>query len=119
MGKDILSEGKRRERDMIRHIVMFELLEEAEGRSRLENRELAKEKAEALREKVPGLKAYQVVTNAPEADQTNYDIALICDFEDMDGLNAYQVHPEHKAFGAFITKVRKSRACIDYEMGNN
>ena len=99
---------------MIRHIVMFELLEEAEGRSREENIAIAKEKAEALGNKVPSLKEYQVVTNAPEADQTNYDIALICGFEDMEGLNAYQIHPEHKAFGAFITKLRKSRACIDY-----
>lgn len=101
---------------MIRHIVMFELLEEAEGKSRQENAALAKAKAEALRDMVPSLKAYQVITNSPEADQTNYDIALICDFEDMDGLNAYQNHPNHKAFGTFITKVRKSRACIDYEI---
>ena len=32
---------------MIRHIVMFELLEEAEGRNRQENREMARERAEA------------------------------------------------------------------------
>lgn len=101
---------------MIRHIVMFELLEEAEGKSQKENTELARQKAELLREKVPTLKAYEVVTNSDKADQTNYDIALICDFEDMEGLNAYQNHPAHKAFGTFITKVRKSRACIDYEM---
>ena len=31
---------------MVRHIVMFELLEEAEGRSKKENIELAREKAE-------------------------------------------------------------------------
>lgn len=101
---------------MVRHIVMFELLEEAEGKTRKENTELAARKAEELRDKVPSLKGYQVVTNSPEADQTNYDIALICDFEDMAGLDAYQKHPDHKAFGAFITKVRKSRACIDFEM---
>lgn len=101
---------------MVRHIVMFELLEEAEGRSKKENTKLAREKAEALRDNIPTLKAYQVVVNAQKADQTNYDIALICDFEDMAGLDAYQNHPEHKAFGAFIGGIRKSRACIDFEM---
>ena len=101
---------------MVRHIVMFELLEEAEGRSKKENIELAREKAEALRDKIPTLKAYQVVVNAQKADQTNYDIALICDFEDMAGLDSYQNHPEHKAVGAFIGGIRKSRACIDFEM---
>ena len=88
---------------MVRHIVMFELLEEAEGKSRKENTELARKKAETLRGKIPSLKAYQVVVNAEKADQTNYDIALICDFEDMAGLDAYQNHPEHKAF-AELTK---------------
>ena len=34
---------------------------------------------------------------------------------DIEGLNAYQIHPTHKAFGAFITPLRESRACIDYE----
>lgn len=101
---------------MVRHIVMFELLEQAGGKSRRENTELAREKAEALREKIPSLKAYQVVVNAEKADQANYDIALICDFEDMEGLAAYQNHPDHKAFGAFIGGIRKSRACIDFEM---
>ena len=40
---------------------------------------------------------------------------VICDFDDIEGLNAYQIHPTHKAFGAFITPLRESRACIDYE----
>lgn len=101
---------------MIRHIVMFELAEEAEGKSRRENTEEAKLRAQALQGKIPDLKGYQVVTNSPEADKSNYDIALICDFEDMEGLENYQKHPAHKEFGAFITKVRKSRACIDFEM---
>ncbi|MCI8780223.1 MAG: Dabb family protein [Lachnospiraceae bacterium] len=101
---------------MVRHIVMFELLEEAGGKGRKENLVLAKEKAEALREKIPSLKEYQVVVNAKKADQSNYDIALICDFEDMKGLEAYQNHPDHKAFGAFISGIRRNRACIDFEM---
>lgn len=101
---------------MIRHIVMFALLEEAEGKSCEENLKLAVEKAEELRDKIPSLKRYQVVTNAPGADQTNFDIALICDFENQEGLDAYQNHPAHKAFGAFITGIRKSRACIDFEI---
>ncbi len=101
---------------MIRHIVMFTLLDEADGRSKKENLALAVEGAEALRNKVPTLKGYSVVTNAENADSTNYDIALICDFDDMAGLEAYQNHPDHKEFGAFIKKVRSNRACIDFEL---
>jgi len=41
---------------------------------------------------------------------------LICDFENMDDLNTYQVHPAHVAFGQFIKPLREARACIDYEV---
>ena len=101
---------------MIRHIVMFSLLDEAEGRTKEENLAEAAKRAETLRTKIPSLKNYSVVTNSPEADTTNYDIALICDFDYMNGLNEYQNHPDHKEFGKFICAVRKSRACIDFEM---
>lgn len=101
---------------MIRHIVMFSLLDEAEGKTKAENLTEAVKKAEALRTKVPSLRKYSVVTNSPEADATNYDIALICDFDDMKGLSEYQNHPDHKEFGKFICAVRKSRACIDFEV---
>ena len=99
---------------MIRHIVMFELLEEANGKTKAENLVLAAQKAEELRTKIPSLISYTIAVNAPEADNTNYDIALICDFNDMNGLAEYQNHPDHKEFGKFIVSVRKSRACIDY-----
>lgn len=101
---------------MIRHIVMFELLEQAQGKTKKENTLKAKEMAEDLRSKVPGLRKYNVVINSDDADSTNYDIALICDFDNMDGLSEYQNHPDHKAFGAFIREIRKSRACIDFEI---
>lgn len=101
---------------MIRHIVMFELLEQAQGKTKKENTLKAKEMAEGLRTKVPSLRKYDVVINSDDADPTNYDIALICDFDNMDGLSEYQNHPDHKAFGAFIKQVRKSRACIDFEI---
>ena len=41
---------------------------------------------------------------------------LLCMFDDMEGLNAYQVHPKHVEFGGFIKKVREARACIDFEV---
>lgn len=40
---------------------------------------------------------------------------LFFDFKNMDDLNAYQKHPMHVEFGKFITAIRESRACIDYE----
>lgn len=100
---------------MIKHIVMFKLKDEAEGKSREENLKEALEKLSEFKASIPELVEFEARTNSKEAPQDNYDLALICDFKDIDNLNAYQVHPVHKAFGAFITPRRESRACIDYE----
>ncbi|MBQ7782494.1 MAG: Dabb family protein [Oscillospiraceae bacterium] len=101
---------------MIKHIVMFRL-KDTDGRTAMENAVTAKEMADKLPSLVPSIKSMEVRINSEAADNTNYHIALICDFEDMNALDEYQNHPEHKKFGAFIVSVRAEggRACIDYE----
>ncbi|MCI9531984.1 MAG: Dabb family protein [Lachnospiraceae bacterium] len=100
---------------MVKHIVMFKLKEGANGKTALENAKEAQAKAISLKDTVPSVTEMEVVCNAPAADGTNYELALICSFEDMEALEAYQKHPEHVKFGAYITGLRESRACIDYE----
>lgn len=101
---------------MIRHIVMFKLKDAYEGKTAMEIAQQAKERAECLAERIPSLKRLDVCMNSKDAATDNYELALVCDFADLDGLNAYQVHPEHVAFGKFITPRRELRACIDYEI---
>ena len=100
---------------MIKHIVMFKLKEEANGKSAKENLAGALELLKNFQEEIPSLVHFEAKTNHPEAPESNYELALVCDFNDIQGLNEYQVHPVHKYFGAYITPVRESRACIDYE----
>lgn len=100
---------------MIKHIVMFKFQAEVNGKTAMENAREAKEKAEQLPVQIPQLKKLEVQLNHMNADPTNYEFALICDFETIDDLNAYQVHPAHVAFGQFIKPLREARACIDYE----
>lgn len=99
---------------MIKHIVMFKL-KEAEGRSEYENALEAKKRFDDVIANVKELKKGEVVINSKDAPESNYTIALICDFDSIDGLNAYQVHPAHVEFGRFIGAVKSERACIDYE----
>ncbi|MDO4155326.1 MAG: Dabb family protein [Oscillospiraceae bacterium] len=101
---------------MIKHIVMFKFQAEANGKTAMENAVEAKLRAEQLPAQIPQLKKLEVRLNHADADPTNYEFALICDFENMDDLNAYQTHPAHVAFGQFIKPLREARACIDYEM---
>ena len=104
-----------KEKDMIRHIVMFRL--KSTDRTADENALLAKEKAQKLPDTITQIRRFEAVVNAPSADKTNYNFALIADFDTQADLDAYQVHPDHKAFGAFISTIKEEggRACIDYE----
>jgi len=100
---------------MIKHIVMFKLKKEALGKTAYENALEAKDRFEAIADKIPTLRKYEVGVNAKEAPESNYEFVLVCDFDDIDGLNAYQVHPEHVNFGKFIGEIKEARACIDYQ----
>ena len=101
---------------MIRHIVMFKFKEEAEGRTKAENIAITKAMLEALPEKIDWIRSSTVKTNSPAADQTNYDLCLISDFDTWEDLAAYIVHPDHKAVGAFMRPVRLERSCVDFEI---
>lgn len=101
---------------MIRHVVMFRFLDEAEGRSKAENLLEAKKRLEALRGVVPTLLTNEVRIAAKDSSKDDFDLLLTADFEDFDGLNAYIIHPAHKAVGVFMRSVRESRCCIDVEM---
>ena len=100
---------------MIRHIVMFKFLEEAEGRTKKENLEIAANMLKDLQGKVPTLVRSEVNLNSDSADKSNYDLVLVADYNDWQGLQEYLVHPLHKAVGEFMKGVRESRSCIDYE----
>lgn len=95
---------------MIRHICMFKLKEE----NREENLKLALEKLEKMKT-ISLIKRFEVVTNYKNAPESNYELSLIFDFENMEDLNEYQKNPIHVEFGNFISEVREGRACIDYE----
>jgi len=100
---------------MIKHIVMFKLQEEAAGKKRKENLEEICIRAEKLKELIPAIVTLEAKINAEAAPENNFDFVLVCEFESIEKLNEYQVHPDHVAFGKFITPLRDLRACIDYE----
>lgn len=100
---------------MIKHIVLFKLLDEAEGKSKLENAMLLKEQLEALKDVIPEISKIKVYINHVDAAQDNYDIVLDSEFASFEDLGIYSRHPEHVKIGKYLQKVRMSRSAIDYE----
>ena len=73
------------------------------------------EKAQSLKA-ISEIKSFDVVRNAEGTPESNYDVALIFDFETISDLEAYQKNEIHVNFGKFVATVRETRACIDYEI---
>ena len=95
---------------MIRHICMFTLKEDNKEKNMIE----FFERAEKLKE-LDMIKKFCIVKNAEKTPDSNYDVALIFDFDTVETLAEYQISPQHVEFGKFVSSVRVDRACIDYE----
>ena len=99
---------------MIKHVVMWKLKNFAEGASKEENALLVKSKLEALKKKIKGIKVLEVGFNINKSP-SSYDVVLYAEFENMEDLNRYKTHHEHKKVGDFVGKVRIERKSVDYE----
>ena len=98
---------------MLKHIVMWKFKEEAEGRSKAENLQLVREQLLALQGVVEPLRSIEIGLDVSRTDMS-YDMVLVTTFEDAAALHAYQVHPEHVKISQYVSKVRTSRAVVDY-----
>lgn len=101
---------------MIRHIVMWNLKEEAEGSSKEDNAQKMKLMLEGLKTSIEQLKRVEVGINIKEDDDDANDVVLIADFESDVDLTIYDRDPNHQRAKEFIQSVAKSRNFVDYEV---
>ncbi len=90
---------------MITHTVLMKFTDAAdapEAQRRLE--ELAPE-IEQIRSLSVGLDVART--------EVSYDLVLVTTHEDLDALVAYQQHPVHAAFGAWLRPLLTARAVVD------
>ena len=99
---------------MVHHIVFWKLKPTAQGRSAEENGKEMKRLLRALQPLVPSLRSLAVGLDFNRSDAA-WDVALYTTFENREGLQAYQVHPEHQKVVSFVSSVVASRAVADFE----
>ncbi|WP_374947445.1 Dabb family protein [Agreia sp.] len=99
---------------MIRHVVAWKLAAEDE-----EGKVAAAAAIQAALAPLPGIipeiKSFSIGPNVAYVD-TNWDICLVADYDDLDGLETYQVHPEHLAAVEIIEPLVSMRANVDFEL---
>ncbi len=100
---------------MIKHIVMWQLKDHAEGADRAANAQKMKALLDDCAGIVPGMGRFEVAVAQPGLECT-YDVVLYSEFESVASLDAYQNHPQHVALKPFVAAVRSARQCMDYEV---
>lgn len=98
---------------MVKHIVLFKLKEEVPADVRLAAMNSFKEAIEALPAKIPTIRKIEVGLNINPSETWN--IALYSEFDALEDVKQYAVHPDHVAAGKLLAEVKESRACVDYE----
>lgn len=98
---------------MFRHIVMWNLHDQAEGADKATNLQRAKDLLMSCAQVVPGIRSFEVATATPGMDCTN-DLVLHMLLDDAQVLAAYQNHPNHLAIKPFMKAVVTERRCMDF-----
>lgn len=99
---------------MVKHIVLFKLRADVPAEQRLEAMRSFKAAIEALPERISCIRKVEVGLNVNSSEAWN--IALYSEFDSLDDVKRYAVHPDHVAAGKLLAEVKESRACVDYEI---
>ena len=96
---------------MVKHIVMWKLLDHAEGKSKEENIAYIKDRLEGLKDVIPQIRFIEVRANF---NPNGFDAVLYSEFDSPEDLDIYTNHPAHKAVAEYVAKIRTDRVVGDY-----
>jgi hypothetical protein len=99
--------------EMINHVVLFKLKDYSEGEKPRIIDEM-KSLLGGLKGKIEELKYIEVGVNY-DLNAKSFDVALISHFENLEDLDKYRVHPEHKKVLDRFAQFRLERAAVDFE----
>ncbi len=94
---------------MVRHIVFLKLEDNS-----VANKKVVQERIMSMQGKIDVLKHLEVGINfSPE--ERAFDLALVSDFDNKEGLNAYAINPLHLEVISFLKSIHTVTKVVDYE----
>jgi hypothetical protein len=100
---------------MIRHIVLWTFLDQADGNTKSDNLVEAKRRLEALPAAIREITSFEVGIDIGKGQGAS-DLALDSTFDSLQTLKAYQEHPAHVEVVKFLRAVQKSKTVVDFEI---
>ncbi|QIG39784.1 Dabb family protein [Microbacterium sp. 4R-513] len=96
---------------MIRHVAVFRFIPEFTSDQREEWMSMLRK----LPEQIPELRSMSVGTDLLRG-AASHDVAIVADFDDLAGLEAYTRHPAHAEVLTISGPVKASLATVDFEI---
>lgn len=96
---------------MIRHIVMFKLLNIKKNKELNINK--LKDKLDNLKNKIPQIVDLETGVNISKSSNA-YDLVLVTKFKDQKDLEDYRIHPEHLVVLDYLKEVNEIMTVVDY-----
>jgi Stress responsive A/B Barrel Domain len=98
---------------MLRHVVLFAWVPEATD----EQKQQVIDELRTLPPLLSGLRAFDIGPDAGVVEASNFDCALVADFDDTQSYLAYRHHPAHRAIiERVIDPISKQRVAVQYEI---
>ena len=95
---------------MIKHVVIWNI---KDPEQKAAHASAVKRALESLRGHIPGLVKIEVGIDIGY-DKQAHDVALYCEFEDREALDAYQKHPLHEDAKAIVSLLVTDRRAVDW-----
>ena len=100
---------------MIRHVVMWKFKTEAEGKNKEENMQAVKDMLYSLVPLIPEIKRMEIGVDLSHTS-ASMDLMLLTEFDSLEDLKTYAVHPEHLLVAEYVGKVVENRVVLDSEI---
>jgi hypothetical protein len=97
----------------VKHIVFFKLKDALSPAEKAQVTSAFKAAIEALPTQIPFIRRVYVSGNINP--QEHWDICLESEFDTLDEVKAYSVHPAHVAAAGILKDAKADRACVDFE----
>ena len=97
---------------MIRHSIMWRITDEYEGMTKEEIMNKLEELFSYLKKTIPEIRSMTLERDVLHTERS-YDLIYITEFDSLEDLETYRVHPEHVKVAQFVGAVRTAQAVTD------
>ena len=97
---------------MIRHVIMWRFVEEFDGMNKEQIMDKVTECFRHLKNVIPEIKFMSVERDVIRSERS-FDMIYITEFDSLETLEIYRVHPEHVKVAQLIAKIRTAQSVTD------